>query len=40
MQQFAFQSGEEALGDGVVQRITDGAHRSDQPGLPEPAAER
>ena len=43
IEEFALEAGEEALGDGVVQRVADGAHRAEQPGvakaLPEdPAA--
>ena len=39
VEQLAFQGGEEALGHGVVQGVTDGAHRGDQAGLLEAAAE-
>ena len=39
VEQLTFQGGEEALSHGVVQRVADGAHRGDQTGLLEAAAE-
>jgi hypothetical protein len=40
VEQLAFQGGEEALGDGVVERVTDGAHPGDQAGIGQAPAER
>jgi hypothetical protein len=39
VEELAFQGGEEALGDGVVECVADGAHRGDQTGLTQPTAE-
>ena len=33
------QAGEEAFGDGVVERVADGAHRAEQPGVAESLTE-
>jgi hypothetical protein len=40
VQQLALQGGEEALGDGVIEAAADRAHRGDQAGLAQAAAER
>ena len=39
VEQFALERREERLGDGVIQRVADGAHRADEPGRAESLAE-
>ena len=39
VEQLALQRGEEGLGDGVVQRVADGAHRAEQAGVAEALSE-
>jgi hypothetical protein len=40
VEQFGLQGGEEALGDAVVEAVTDRAHRPEQPGLAKSVPER